>query len=52
VLKREIAATGEEIDNLVYEVYGIADGERKQGSADLICRPAARSRISTEEPQT
>jgi hypothetical protein len=27
-LEREIAATDEEIDNLVYELYGISDEER------------------------
>ncbi len=26
---REIAATDEEVDNLVYELYGITDEERK-----------------------
>ena len=29
VLKREIAATDEEIDELVYDLYGITDEERK-----------------------
>ena len=28
-LEREIASTGAEIDNLVYELYGITDEERK-----------------------
>ncbi len=28
-LDRDIASTGEEIDNLVYELYGITDEERK-----------------------
>jgi hypothetical protein len=28
-LQREIVATDAEIDNLVYEVYGITDEERK-----------------------
>ncbi len=28
-LEREIAATDEEIDDLVYELYGITDEERK-----------------------
>jgi hypothetical protein len=28
-LEREIAATDAEIDNLVYELYGITDEERK-----------------------
>jgi hypothetical protein len=47
-VEREIAATDAEIDNLVYELYGIADEERKIIEGMGECRSVVEQRVAVE----